>query len=373
MNKQRIGVLFMMAVFLTSHTWLIAQDTLCWGVQGFVKGMYMGAQSNESSATMHTGLLHGRLRFDLDPLDPFSFRVDVRNRVYMGDMVEQVPGFSELMNVDRGMVDLHFTNRQGSDMLWVVDIDRLLVDYHAKRWTATLGRQRINWGVNTVWNPNDIFNTYDFFDFDYEERPGSDALRVQYQWGGMSGMEAAASMDSESKLRSAILYRFNRQGYDLQVLTGYSYDRWLCGIGWAGSIGESGFKGEARYVQPRDFTPFENRIVASVGVDRTFDPGWYVGLNGLYTGADSRLGFENDAVSFSYDRAVMLQVNKQINPIWSAGVSVFYGSEDRMAVMPAVSRSLGDNWELLLTGIGFYEKNASQNNLFLRLRWSFST
>ena len=37
---------------------------------------------------------------------------------------------------------------------------------------ATAGRQRINWGQTFVWNVNDVFNAYSYFDFDYKERPG---------------------------------------------------------------------------------------------------------------------------------------------------------------------------------------------------------
>ena len=37
--------------------------------------------------------------------------------------------------------------------------------------------------MNLVWNPNDLFNAFSFVDFDYEERPGSDALRIQKYTG----------------------------------------------------------------------------------------------------------------------------------------------------------------------------------------------
>ena len=49
-----------------------------------------------------------------------------------------------------------------------------------------IGRQRINWGVNLAWNPNDLFNAYSLIDFDYQERPGSDAIRFQYYMGDLS-------------------------------------------------------------------------------------------------------------------------------------------------------------------------------------------
>ncbi|MCG8318265.1 MAG: hypothetical protein MI921_02070 [Cytophagales bacterium] len=43
-----------------------------------------------------------------------------------------------------------------------------------------IGKHRINWGKSYVWNPNDVFNAYSFFDFDYEERRGTDALLIKY-------------------------------------------------------------------------------------------------------------------------------------------------------------------------------------------------
>lgn len=351
----------------------VGQDSTEWSLQGYVKGMYTMTESTEFDELMHTGLLHARLRLDFNPSDRVSFRVDVRNRLYQGDVVRQVPGYVELMEEDPGLFDFNLSESWGADGIYVMNIDRLLVDYKMEQWRLTLGRQRINWGLNTVWNPHDIFNAYDYFDFDYEERPGADAVRMQYNWGGMSGLEVATSMDANQRLRGAFLYRFNHRAYDVQVLAGYSNHRWLTGFGWAGSLGETGFKGETRYARPVKDAPFENCVVATMGLDRTFAPGWYVGVNGLYTGSDSRIGTESPLLSFSYNRAVMVQVNRQINPVWNAGASIFYASENRLAIMPSVTKSLGQNWELMLTGIGFYEKQMSQNNLFLRLRWSFSS
>ena len=54
-----------------------------------------------------------------------------------------------------------------------------------------IGRQRINWGVNLAWNPNDLFNAYSLIDFDYQERSGVDAIRFQYYTGEMSSIEFA--------------------------------------------------------------------------------------------------------------------------------------------------------------------------------------
>jgi len=58
------------------------------------------------------------------------------------------------------------------------EIDRLYADWIVKEWEVVFGRQRIAWGTCLVWNPTDLFNPFDILDFDYEERPGADALQI---------------------------------------------------------------------------------------------------------------------------------------------------------------------------------------------------
>ena len=65
-------------------------------------------------------------------------------------------------------------------------------------------RQRINWGQTLVWNPNDIFNAYSYFDFDYIERPGSDAIRLQYYPDYSSAIEMAVKADYENKIQQPL-------------------------------------------------------------------------------------------------------------------------------------------------------------------------
>jgi hypothetical protein len=69
------------------------------------------------------------------------------------------------------------------------NIDRMHLSYINGPWEVHAGRQRVNWGRTFVWNPNDLFNNYAFLDFDYEERPGVDALTAQYNWDYASSLE----------------------------------------------------------------------------------------------------------------------------------------------------------------------------------------
>ena len=151
-------------------------------------------------------------------------------------------------------------------------IDRLWVDFNYGKFQARVGRQRINWGQTLVWNPNDLFNAYSFFDFDYIERPGSDAIRLQYYPGYSSAIEFAIKADYNDNITASALYRFNKWGYDIQFLAGYvESEDLMAGAGWSGAIGSVSFRGEAAWFQPyENFRDATGTGIFTFGFDKTF-------------------------------------------------------------------------------------------------------
>ena len=115
------------------------------------------------------------------------------------------------------------------------------------------GRQRVNWGVNLVWNPNDVFNTFSYFDFDYEERPGTDAVRVQYYTGVTSSAELVYKMGKKCQRNGfGRLVSFHHNwNYDFQFLGGWVGTDFVAGTGWSGDIRGAGFRGEITQFVPR--------------------------------------------------------------------------------------------------------------------------
>ena len=79
-----------------------------------------------------------------------------------------------MLKNDNELVNLQTAWIKNKSLVLHTNVERLYIDYKGDDWNVRLGRQRINWGITTTWNPNDIFNTYNFLDFDYEERPGVD-------------------------------------------------------------------------------------------------------------------------------------------------------------------------------------------------------
>ena len=136
-------------------------------------------------------LIHNRLNFLFNISRKLSARLEFRNRIFYGSQVEQIPGFGELINLYPGYLKLSKLWVNEKNLVAQSVIDRMLVQYSTITWNVIIGRQRVNWGMNNVWNPNDIFNAYNFLDFDYQERPGNDAIRIQHFLKDNSTLEFA--------------------------------------------------------------------------------------------------------------------------------------------------------------------------------------
>lgn len=307
------------------------------------------------SAPRGTFLLHNRLNCRLVVNENSRLRVEAYNRLlYRGRPAAPV--------VDEGAVDLATTWLSGDKWLGQGVIDRLYLEHAAEDWRLRLGRQRVNWGVNLVSNPNDLFNVYSFFDFDYPERPGADAVRVEYFRDHLSTLEfaAAAGPDSERSV-FAFKYLVNHRGYDFQVLAGRCRRRPVLGAGWAGNLREAGFRGEMSWFHGRRGSPAAGRgtLVASLGVDYMFAGGTYLLLEGLYNGGHGRVGtgeapvtgpLRPDNIMFSR-LAATVSLERAFSPILRAGLTVMAMPDiDALYLHPTLRRSLTDALDLELAG-----------------------
>ena len=169
---------------------------------------------------------------------------------------------------------------KGPSFLLHSTIDRASIDYTRGKWQVTLGRQRINWGLNMVWNPNDIFNAYSYFDFDYEESPGTDAVRVQYYLNSTSSAEIAYKPGKNAnEMIAAGLYRFTKGSYDIQALAGMVETDYVLGGGWSGVLGQAGFNGEISAFVPRNNFRLSKTVISGSAwsqlyISQKFVPAW---------------------------------------------------------------------------------------------------
>jgi hypothetical protein len=241
-------------------------------LNGYVSTLQTAIFDSLSGPFVNENVIHNRLNFRGYINENITVAAEFRNRLFTGDMVKLGSSYTGLIEDDPGFVNMSWNLIKEQSVLLNTRVDRLWLDLHYNKFQITLGRQRINWGQTLVWNPNDIFNAYSFFDIDYVERPGSDALRMQYFPSSSSAAELAMKIDNYDNITAAGLFRFNAGGYDIQFLAGLvNSEDVVIGTGWSGSVGSVSFRGEASWFQPyEEFPKSLGTILATAGADKVF-------------------------------------------------------------------------------------------------------
>ncbi|MBT6837115.1 MAG: hypothetical protein HOA61_13830, partial [Bacteroidetes bacterium] len=243
-----------------------------WSLNGYVKDMQSILFTEVDSDWMNDNLIHNRLNFKWYMTKSLTLDVEMRNRFMFGDFVKYIPGYAKIVDNEQGFIDMSGLIFSEKSFLLHSTIDRAWIDYTKGKFQVRIGRQRINWSQTFAWNPNDLFNTYSFFDFDYEEKPGSDAVKIVYYTGMTSQLEVAVKADYKDRLTAAAMYRFNKWGYDFQFIGGvFESDDIVIGGGWSGQLFKGGLRGEFSIFQPIKGTSSSNpALLVSAGYDYTF-------------------------------------------------------------------------------------------------------
>jgi len=337
-------------------------------------------------------LIHNRLNFKWYPSNYLSTSLEMRNRLAFGESIELDPGAADSYKNDYGIMKLTTNIFHGKSYVLNTSVDRLWLAYEKNKWRATLGRQRINWSQTWVWNPNDIFNAYSFFDFDYTERPGSDALRVQYYNSEVSVTEFTLKMNNQHKVTAAGYYKFNKWNYDFQLLGGILNETdYIIGTGWSGAIKSFAVRGEMSYFRPiQNFSDTTGLFLASIAIDYSFTNSFMLLAEFLYqetpaTGFHNFLTFYNAPLSVKNLSFVkynlLLQATYPVTPLLSGTIAgMYFPPIQGYYVGPSLSYSASDNIEFAFFVQCFGGKikneagekqNTRYNMVFLRAKLSF--
>jgi hypothetical protein len=352
-------------------------------------------------------LLNNRVNLTWYPSENFTITAQFRNQLLYGDLVK-MGNYKDGFVTENYFLPFTFQQTFNTKGLLYVSTDRLFVDYTKNNLEVILGRQRINWGQTFVWNPNDIFNTYNFFDFDYAERPGADAIRIQYYTGTSSQIDIAAKIDSGNNVTAAALYRTNKWNIDFQFIGGYysqpgsSYysaekteSDWVCGLALTSDFKGISLRSEASYLYPTKNSPVQDDLfLISTGLDYTISNDITVNAEFLYSSkvnlslATGMMGLYSGPMTLktmAYTKySYFAQAAYPITPLLNASISGMVFTDetlDGFYLGPSLSYSLGNNLELS----GFFQYfwfntavplqsdkiTISMNMAFLRFKWNF--
>jgi hypothetical protein len=365
-----------------------------WVLNGYLKyltSVYFLQQP--TPLLLQDNLIHNRLNFSWYPNADWTVKAALRTRVFFGEFVKSQPNFgSAILRADslkNGYTDyLSWTLLDERGGVVHSTIDRFYAQYSKGNWDIRLGRQRINWGINTIWNPNDIFNTFSFTDFDYEERPGSDALRVQYFTGVASSVEfAVKAFTNWEQATAALLWKTNKWEYDFQFLAGVFESNLVLGGGWAGAIKGLGFKGEWSYFYDwKRQSRQRHSFAGTLSFDYLFASKTYLvaGLlynsNGSLSASSTELfGYQPSAKNvYPYQYGISLTLSQPIKERFSLGLTAIYspGESHSLFVTPNFAYTINEQWDLSLVGqVAFNTDGGAYVSplqvVFLRFKFSF--
>lgn len=358
-----------------------------WTFSGYVKEMGSIGFDKYFHKAVPNNLLHNRINTKWKPCSTFTAALEIRNRLYWGDGVRDIPGFGRTLRNENEWVNLSAVWAGGNNYILHSNIDRLWAEFRRSRWNIRLGRQRIKWGLTTIWNPNDIFNTYNFLDFDYRERPGTDAVKVWYNINNTSAVDIAVSPSGKhTNTIAAARYTINKWGYNLQMLAGKYGNKFTAGFGWAAKLGNLGYRGEGQAFisDKKDSVSIFNYALE---LDYTFKKNWHVSgsvlhnTNGISEPVNnwSKINFRFSPVNLMPARwSFITSVSKEFTSLFTTELVLLYSPQvNMMIIYPSLKYKLPANLQVDLVCQSFFLElqkrfQATSHNFYLRFKWEFN-
>jgi hypothetical protein len=395
-KNKLLGLLFL---FLTSA--VFSQGLSPFEYNGYAKYLFSSTKVSGINERLYDHLLHLRLNTRYYATQNLSGVMELRFRTFYGESAYKIPNYRELIQTTHDFVELDFYLWDTKYSIGYLEIDRLYIDYFKDNLETTVGRQRIAWGTCWVWNPTDIFNPLQVLDFDYEERPATDAIRVQYYTGAVTKVDVAyrPAKDPYDQILAGLV-SLNKWNYDFNFIGGMKYKRWLAGFSWAGDIYGAGFRGEVLVSQSPDSTDdnlayynyfFPNLLESNepiislaLSADYTFPNTFYIHTELLYNNIGvtaNTLLYQPAATSvglltparwnlyqeFSYD----------ITPLLRGSIFGIYNPNDKSyVIVPSLGYSIIANLDLYLISFFFEGEPLTEFGdygitYYARLKFSF--
>ncbi len=322
--------------------------------------------------------IHLRNNFKWYASNSVTVGVEIKTNLNLGEG-------RDLLNTDNFGASYFDWDREWVDDALISSIDRAWLDWSAYSLQLRVGRQRIAWGTCLVWNPIDLFNPASPLDFYSVEKPGTDAIRVQYYIGNNSKIEAAYSPKREiDESIGAVRLVLNGWGYDWMLLTGKKGNQSVVGLAWTGDVFGAGFRGEVLHSNYR--LSGQIYTIVSIDIDYTFSNSLYLHsaiLSNYYGSirdvAGNRLDDEIIDRDFLSPSKLSLfnEIRFQPTPLLSiSGIGILNPNDNSFFIGPSLTWSVITNADLSVTGLLFEgeaetEFGDSGDMFLLKLRYSF--
>ena len=372
-------------------------------VYGYAKYLFGTTKYPFYNERFEDHLIHARLNTRWYPLSSLTAALEFRFRAYYGESVEKIPNFLDQIKSHHEFADLDAVLWNKGKSIGYLETDRLWLDWVKDQFEVTVGRQRIAWGTSWVWNPTDLFNPQSPLDFDYEELPGTDAVRLQYYTGPVTKVEAAVRpAKTIDRMIAAGLISLNKWDYDFNIIGGIKNNRWVVGGGWSGDILDAGFRGEFTVTQKPEIiqkyknisvllpvydpvSSFKDPVFSFVlSGDYTFPNSFYIHTEAMYynAGKTENTGlYQQEALDLGMLSAsrwsLYQEFSYDITPLLRGSLFGIFNPDDKSyVIVPSATYSVITNLDLYVIALLFNGDKLTQygdygSSFYVRVKYSF--
>ena len=171
---KKVKFILLLLIFPFTH---ISAQLSQFDYNGYAKYLFSSSKIPRIEDRLTDHLIHLRLNSRCYATQSLTAAMEFRFRAFYGESVQKIPSYKDYIQTKHDFANLDAFLWESEKSLGYLEVDRLWLDYYKNDLQVTLGRQRVAWGTCWVWNPTDLFNPLNVLDFDYEERPASDAIR----------------------------------------------------------------------------------------------------------------------------------------------------------------------------------------------------
>lgn len=379
-----------------------------WDFGGYAKNLIAYADDEFQDFPIEFGRWQNTAQVRLNtffyPFDGFSSTVQARNLFIYQKNSRELRTFQDLLQTGSSYYfNLKYEWLDEEDLYGFSEIDRLNIEWMKDHWDVILGRQRIAWGTCLVWNPTDFFNPFDILDFDYEERPGTDALHVQYYTGPLSQFNLAVTPGrTRNDVIAAGRYVMNNWNYDCGFIAGWQLNSLRLAANWAGQIYDGGFRGEILFTDPDiKYTAFNTEATGisdlfierevthpywtlAFSYDYTFENSMYIHTEYIYNGLGTtkNAGYRRYDIIFTGEltparHSVYQEFAYQISPLFRGTFFIIFNPNDKSWIAaPSLQYSVATNWEAFILAFPSGGETGSEyggfpSQYFMRMKFSF--
>ncbi|ODV10049.1 MAG: hypothetical protein ABT20_09180 [Rubrivivax sp. SCN 70-15] len=353
-----------------------------WDFGGYVKNRLAHSHTVYPAGERYTEDFN-RLRLELRgrPWPGVAIEVQYDNEIVLGSYLD-TQQFQVQKNLPRPTYwDAQATYADTRDLYGEHLLHRAAVTWSGDNVDVRIGRQRIAWGTGRFFSALDRLNPFSPTSLERAERPGVDALLVEFRPGALSRASAVVAPQRAAGGSTRVLrWHANAGAADYSLMAGRFRGEEVAGADLATQVGSAGLRAELAAIR----TAGRLHERALVGMDQAF-------AGGLTLGAEIYLDGTGAARSSDYDFAALFAGERQtvgrrylgayagyeITPLLKLNVDLIFNLRDRSRYLaPSLTWSLRPNLEAVLgtqwfAGRAGSEYGAFKDLYFVQLQWYF--